>query len=377
MKKVFKILAVSVILTLLMTVASFAADVTFNLTEYDADASQYMVDVSYKAQGGYLNTLTVKFTFDTEKLKLANTSFEPITDVSTAGNAPIYFPSYTIGSGLSKKDYSYSVAGTSTWTVTGKKAQSYITGFSTEGNKFANDDGFVVYSILFVLADGVKKEDLTEDDFAIDYIYVSDTNLGKFALNEPTVSAPISYTNNVVPAKTAPDTLNDGVKNVTEGSGVRYKTTFAKTLKNTVSEYGFVVTTAANLTTAELNMALVSDGKAVKGVAYGTDKDIYWSADDTESLVTAVIVGVPMTKTDLQTKIAVRSYYILKDSGTVVYGKVVQNSVYEIAKSVKEAGGTAYESNKTYIDAVIAAVDGTQTTAEVQLDVDPLFSIEA
>lgn len=366
MKKTLKTLLVSSVLALILMVAVSAETVKYELKEYDASKNEYDLVINVALEG------TEKATTFATTIELNNKVIAPVSTES----GYITTASVTVAEGRNNVTYSFILLD-SKWTVTGDKTELLVSCTSKDFDKFDNAS-LDILTIPLKLAEGVKPEDVTEADFKITKAYLATSTGNKFGLNEPSISTPFNnLKNNVIPAKTAPDTLNDGVKNVTDGSGVRYKTTFAKALKNTVSEYGFVVTTAANLTTSELNMALVSDGKAVKGVAYGTDKDIYWSADDTESLVTAVIVGVPMTKTDLQTKIAVRSYYILKDSGTVVYGKVVQNSVYEIAKSVKKAGGTAYESNKTYIDAVIAAVDGTQTTAEVQLDVDPLFSIEA
>ena len=54
-------------------------------------------------------------------------------------------------------------------------------------------------------------------------------------------------------------------------------------------------------------------------------------------------------------KMVVRSYakYTVNGKEMVVYGNTNAASLYETAVAIKEAGGTAYTNNKTYIDEIV------------------------
>lgn len=57
------------------------------------------------------------------------------------------------------------------------------------------------------------------------------------------------------------------------------------------------------------------------------------------------------------TKLVARTYakYAVNGSAFTVYGSSVTNSIKEIAQSIKDAGGAAYEENKDYIDSILNA----------------------
>lgn len=93
-------------------------------------------------------------------------------------------------------------------------------------------------------------------------------------------------------------------------TGLRFKTSFLTSLKDSVKEYGVLVTVESkNNDLPEnyvLNMALVNAGKAKKGVAFNkaNGTDIYYDVDGARTIVTAVATGIPLTKDAVTTNIA-------------------------------------------------------------------------
>ncbi len=150
-----------------------------------------------------------------------------------------------------------------------------------------------------------------------------------------------------------------------EPAGVRYKAVITDEAREetalAVKEYGFIATAeTANLSKDYyLDMALVEEGKAIKGVAFdaNTNKVFSYDAIAEATTFTAVVHGVDQTNAaQLTTVIAVRSYMIT-GNGKIVYGEVTKSTVYDTAKAVKAAGGSAYDENKEYIDNVIKTVE--------------------
>ena len=160
-------------------------------------------------------------------------------------------------------------------------------------------------------------------------------------------------------------------------TGLRFKSSFATALKNTVKEYGYLVTveSAYNALPADyvLNMDLVTAGKAKKGVAFNKadGTDIYFNVDGARTIVTAVATNIPLTKDAVTTNIVARPYYELED-GTIVYGETVKRQAAEVAQKIKAEDAETYAKYKDYIDAIVALVAEDPNYAII--DLGPLFS---
>jgi len=63
--------------------------------------------------------------------------------------------------------------------------------------------------------------------------------------------------------------------------------------------------------------------------------------------------GIPLENKN--EKLVVRSYakFAVNGNAVTVYSAPEATSLYETAKTVKDAGGEAYENNKTYIDSIV------------------------
>lgn len=160
-------------------------------------------------------------------------------------------------------------------------------------------------------------------------------------------------------------------------TGLRFKSSFATALKNTVKEYGYLVTveSAYNALPADyvLNMDLVAAGKAKKGIAFNKAEgtDIYFNVDGARTVVTAVATNIPLTKDAVTTNIVARPYYELED-GTIVYGETVKRQAAEVAQKIKAEDAETYAKYKDYIDAIVALVAEDPNYAII--DLGPLFS---
>ena len=160
-------------------------------------------------------------------------------------------------------------------------------------------------------------------------------------------------------------------------TGLRFKTSFLTSLKDSVKEYGVLVTVESKNNDLPknyvLNMALVNAGKAKKGVAFNkaNGTDIYYDVDGARTIVTAVATGIPITKDAVTTNIAARPYYELED-GTIIYGETVKRQAAEVAQKIKNEDAETYAKYKDYIDQIIALVAEDPTYATI--DLGPLFS---
>ncbi len=145
-------------------------------------------------------------------------------------------------------------------------------------------------------------------------------------------------------------------------TGLRFKSSFLTALRNSIKEYGYLVTVESAYNALPenytLDLALAESGKAKKGIAYKVDgegnivTDISYDSTETRTIVTAVATGIPLTAENVKTYIAARPYYVL-DANTVVYGEITRSTVAEVANAVKSAGGVAYTANKEYIDKIV------------------------
>ena len=173
--------------------------------------------------------------------------------------------------------------------------------------------------------------------------------------------------------------------------GIRFKASVGNTAKALsadnsnyeISEYGFIVTAETEKTGLKnefytLDMALVNDGKAVKGVAYNKSDstDIVYALDDDRTVFTVVLKNIPLVSRALTTTVVTRPYYILSDgeNETVIYGEITKRSVYDVARAIKNAGGTDYTDNKDYIDNIMEIVASKiESDDEITFDASELF----
>lgn len=170
------------------------------------------------------------------------------------------------------------------------------------------------------------------------------------------------------------NTGKSGIRSPADASDARQGMRFLSTIADVaaaspkVVEFGYMVTAESKKMNFSkgylLNKALVDEGKAKMVVAKSKTEDIniIYGHDVNEELTlfTTVVYGMPKTYEGYTTYIASRPYCKLSD-GTYIYGEVSRKTLYEVAKAVKEAGGTDYTNNKAYIDSIIETVDGNKT----------------
>lgn len=154
-----------------------------------------------------------------------------------------------------------------------------------------------------------------------------------------------------------------------ENAGVRFRASISADAKAFVEEYGFLVTRQALLdelkdvpaVKKELTFEFRRPGTQTPLYAYGAayrkgEKDIEYAVDaQGNTTFTAVCTGIPA---DAARETLVARTYVryVTGSGTevTVYGGEVSCSLYDVALSVREAGGDDYLNNKAFIDSILA-----------------------
>lgn len=144
-------------------------------------------------------------------------------------------------------------------------------------------------------------------------------------------------------------------------NGIRFSSSVAVGDRNKLEEYGFIIAREDVLGSKELTFDFKAEGKNkplyVYGAAYDKKNGIDYQYDNTGSKIvfTAVCTNIPAEH--YATKLVARTYakYAVNGSAFTVYGSSVTNSIKEIAQSIKDAGGAAYEENKDYIDSILNA----------------------
>lgn len=203
MKKNLKIMILCSLLMIVIPISTMALDVDYSISPYDPEANQHDVCITINNEGGCLMAFTTKVTFNNEKLILADCeNYEPI-DLSASpltSADPLYSPQIQSG----RLHYSYLIQDY-TWTTVGNKTTGLITlyvGNTTTAELF-NQSALDICYVCFKLGEGITYNDILPEDFTVDYIYISDYNYGQFGYNEPTVSTPVAFTNNIANKKTA------------------------------------------------------------------------------------------------------------------------------------------------------------------------------
>ena len=216
MKNVFKILFIAA-LVMIATISVTAAKITYDLVPYDEESGWYEVTftVNMEFEEGIdpisvVNTVEQYVSFNPEKLILADTEYNSITDYSQAGILPIY-PYTVYKSG--RTEYAYTIAepfdndGNSLSWV--EQSDGTVQGWITAAWSLAYEldtNDLLIGSIAFKLADGVTVEDLASNDFVVDMVYLKDTNYGSYGYKcdgYTTVDNPLTVVNNVVPEAVA------------------------------------------------------------------------------------------------------------------------------------------------------------------------------
>lgn len=154
-------------------------------------------------------------------------------------------------------------------------------------------------------------------------------------------------------------------------NGIRFKSAIKPSEKANLDEFGFLATREVLLPYADeekttrnhdyltFNHKVNGEDKNyyVQGVAYDADGDIDLinsEKDDGGIIYTAVVTGIPLeNKTE---KMVVRSYakYTVNGKEMVVYGNTNAASLYDVATSIKNAGGEAYTNNQAYIEYILS-----------------------
>ena len=427
MKKIIKFALVATMLALVVAVSAMAHTVTYNLVEYDASVNEYDLVITVACDNNEKTT-----TFAT-KLELNTEVVGPLSTEAgyiTAGKITVTEGRNDNTYSFSLLDQAWTTEGTTAKLLVSCTSADFAKFNSTvdiltiplkivEGKTPADileNDLKVTYVVL-----GTSEAEYAYNEPTITNPIGSIVNnaviKNTLTLTIPVTAGDVIYEGNkapVVAAETGDYTLSitEGVVvvntgftaqkfyNVEDGavtedtslangvlstnrasirddekySGIRYMSTFLTALKSKVAEYGYLVTaentfTGLKDTEYELNMALHNSGLANKAVAYNGEKDIYWNVEGANTVVTAVVTNVPETEEAVQTYIATRPYYILKD-GTVVYGETMRKTVYEVAYSIKKNDSATYQLYKDYIDRLLALV---KLNKEPTIDLSPLF----
>lgn len=387
MKKITQLLLICAI-AVVMAVSVSAATVTLDLDAYDADANQYVLTVDYQAEGGNLNIVTVRFDFNSEKLILADGYFAAIDDVTTAKGSPLYFPKVTVTEGRDTVDYRYELPNADTgaqWTVDGNTVSAYITAYSTKGSNFDAENGFEVFEVSFLLADGVTPESLTADDFALTSVYVADAGLGEEYGYNIEGKAALTVVNNVAPEAEETEipenaaVMNDAQElyyKAAERKGVVYTASFASALKESVTEYGVLVfvesaknkaaAAAGGYSIENVDMTLVDAGLAHKSVSYNETTNVYYNEAEGTVNYKVAVIGVPLYQDAVATTVVVRPYYVV--GGATVYGAPVEADLYEVAKATADneaVYGALTEDVQEFVDTVVDLIDNKEVTIDM------------
>ena len=441
MKNFVKIIVAAVLASVLAFAASAIATIDYDLVPIDESAGTYKMVATITKQGGFFSSFKSDVTIDTSVLvPVSKTKFTaaPIT-TNNMVKTPVKEMSYYDEDNEEDITAAHTPA-SPTWTVSGTFAklvvEEYVTVKTVPADKLVayeiyfkladgktlsdiKNDTFVIDYVKY--ADHTTKEetynhktnpntltvnnnvvpkDLTISVKKDDIVYFQDDSVVKITEDNDKYPLPSDKDGYVVvntgfTAQKLYKVTSGAITEVTSNengvlatdsaslrkdsvaTGLRFKSSFATALKNTVKEYGYLVTveSAYNALPADyvLNMDLVTAGKAKKGVAFNKadGTDIYFNVDGARTIVTAVATNIPLTKDAVTTNIVARPYYELED-GTIVYGETVKRQAAEVAQKIKAEDAETYAKYKDYIDAIVALVAEDPNYAII--DLGPLFS---
>lgn len=438
--KLFLVMTFIVSALVLSVAAAGTPKFTFSLVESTETAGGYDVVVHVSSPGGKVNAVQVVLTFNNEILLPADCADYTAVALDKVVDEPVFLAETKVGKKTYTyalpADPTWKTSGNKTtvtvdcYTTDGDKFDAenldlMTISFTCAAGKKVSDlkNGDFTVDSLYI-ADGVngefaynrpgtpnpvpfentivppEPEDLTISVKKDDIVYFQDDSVVKIAEDNGKYPLPSKADGYVVvnsgfTAQKLYKVTSGAITEVTSNengvlatdsaslrkdsvaTGLRFKSSFATALKNTVKEYGYLVTveSAYNALPADyvLNMDLVTAGKAKKGVAFNKadGTDIFFDVDGARTVVTAVATNIPLTKDAVTTNIVARPYYELED-GTIVYGETVKRQAAEVAQKIKAEDAETYAKYKDYIDAIVALVAEDPTYAII--DLGPLFS---
>ena len=438
--KLFLVMTFIVSALVLSVAAAGTPKFTFSLVESTENAGGYDVVVHVSSPGGKVNAVQVVLTFNNEILLPADCADYTAVALDKVVDEPVFLAETKVGKKTYTyalpADPTWKTSGNKTsvtvdcYTTDGDKFDAenldlMTISFTCAAGKKVSDlkNGDFTVDSLYI-ADGVngefaynrpgtpnpvlfentivppEPEDLTISVKKDDIVYFQDDSVVKMTEDNDKYPLPSDKDGYVVVnsgftaqklykvesgAITEVTSNENGVLATDSASlrkdsvatGLRFKSSFATALKNTVKEYGYLVTveSAYNALPADyvLNMDLVIAGKAKKGIAFNKadGTDIYFNVDGARTIVTAVATNIPLTKDAVTTNIVARPYYELED-GTIVYGETVKRQAAEVAQKIKAEDAETYAKYKDYIDAIVALVAEDPNYAII--DLGPLFS---
>ncbi len=438
--KLFLVMTFIVSALVLSVAAAGTPKFTFSLVESTENAGGYDVVVHVSSPGGKVNAVQVVLTFNNEILLPADCADYTAVALDKVVDEPVFLAETKVGKKTYTyalpADPTWKTSGNKTtvtvdcYTTDGDKFDAenldlMTISFTCAAGKKVSDlkNGDFTVDSLYI-ADGVngefaynrpgtpnpvlfentivppEPEDLTISVKKDDIVYFQDDSVVKMTEDNDKYPLPSDKDGYVVVntgftaqklykvesgAITEVTSNENGVLATDSASlrkdsvatGLRFKSSFATALKNTVKEYGYLVTveSAYNALPAGyvLNMDLVTAGKAKKGIAFNKadGTDIFFNVDGARTVVTAVATNIPLTKDAVTTNIVARPYYELED-GTIVYGETVKRQAAEVAQKIKAEDAETYAKYKDYIDAIVALVAEDPNYAII--DLGPLFS---
>lgn len=438
--KLFLVMTFIVSALVLSVAAAGTPKFTFSLVESTETAGGYDVVVHVSSPGGKVNAVQVVLTFNNEILLPADCADYTAVALDKVVDEPVFLAETKVGKKTYTyalpADPTWKTSGNKTtvtvdcYTTDGDKFDAenldlMTISFTCAAGKKVSDlkNGDFTVDSLYI-ADGVngefaynrpgtpnpvpfentivppEPEDLTISVKKDDIVYFQDDSVVKIAEDNGKYPLPSKADGYVVvnsgfTAQKLYKVTSGAITEVTSNengvlatdsaslrkdsvaTGLRFKSSFATALKNTVKEYGYLVTveSAYNALPADyvLNMDLVTAGKAKKGIAFNKadGTDIFFDVDGARTVVTAVATNIPLTKDAVTTNIVARPYYELED-GTIVYGETVKRQAAEVAQKIKAEDAETYAKYKDYIDAIVALVAEDPTYAII--DLGPLFS---
>ena len=164
-----------------------------------------------------------------------------------------------------------------------------------------------------------------------------------------------------IPASPKVDKSNINIRSGADNvNGIRFSASVAARNKAMLDEYGFIIAREDVLGSNELTFLFKKKDENkplyVYGAAYDKKNglDIQYDVSGSNIIFTAVCTNIPAEH--YATKLVARTYakYAVNGNAFTVYGDSVVKSIKEVAQSIKDAGGAAYEDNKDYIDSILA-----------------------
>ena len=245
------------------------------------------------------------------------------------------------------------------------------------------------------LQDGTVVTAATEGDYEVSatvgYVAVNTGKTSQKTYYVDGTSATLVHTNGIV------STEENNLRGPDETSSVATDTSGLRFLMNhnpenrtaeghEITEIGVLMTVESNKvlgiisqeTIDNLKVTDVSTGAVKSGYALGDGYDrVLYKENDNNWVISAVMYNINLTENNVKANIVCRPFYKVGD--TYIYGETMKNSLYEVAKEIKEGGYVGCTDElKAYVDEIIELVDGVETPIvedEVIIDISGLYGI--